>query len=106
MAHNIAYYLCHDVKPWEIDGLEIHHICNNKICCNPIHLALVTRLENISFRPKLFSKNDIDAIRKRIENGETLVKIAKDYKVSDSAIWKISHKISYPDGNWKGRNEI
>lgn len=34
------------------DGNVIHHLCNNKLCCNPSHLKQVTHSENISISRK------------------------------------------------------
>lgn len=28
-------------------GLEIDHLCKNRSCCNPVHLAAVTHIENV-----------------------------------------------------------
>lgn len=30
----------------DIDGLEVHHLCENKACINPWHLVPVTKLEH------------------------------------------------------------
>lgn len=43
VAHRIAYEGFVGPIP---DGLQIHHRCFNKICCNPGHLELVTLAEN------------------------------------------------------------
>jgi hypothetical protein len=43
-AHRFAY---EEVKGIIPDGLEIDHLCRNKICVNPNHLEVVTRTENI-----------------------------------------------------------
>lgn len=44
-AHRLAYslyYLC-DLSA----GLDVMHLCHTRICCNPLHLRLGTRKENI-----------------------------------------------------------
>lgn len=33
------------------DGLEIDHLCQVKLCCNPRHLEAVTHLENLDRKP-------------------------------------------------------
>lgn len=43
LAHRISYFLCRGDIPPE---LECDHLCNNKPCCNPWHLELVTKQIN------------------------------------------------------------
>lgn len=35
MAHRIVYHAHHGTIP---DGMEVHHMCRNRACCNPEHL--------------------------------------------------------------------
>ena len=42
-AHRVAYTLFKDSIPPKLD---IHHVCKNKLCVNPEHLALVTPNQN------------------------------------------------------------
>lgn len=42
-AHRIAYQLVKGEIP---DGLQIDHLCRNRLCCNPNHLEAVTSREN------------------------------------------------------------
>lgn len=44
MAHRMAYEFAVGPIP---DGLEIDHLCRNRICCNPSHLEPVTHQENV-----------------------------------------------------------
>lgn len=44
IAHRIIYEL---FRGTDISGLELDHICRNKICVNPDHLDPVTHLENV-----------------------------------------------------------
>jgi hypothetical protein len=43
-AHRLAYELFKGPIP---DGMEIDHLCKITICCNPDHLRLLTKEENI-----------------------------------------------------------
>lgn len=44
MAHVVAYEIHVGPVP---DGLELDHLCDNKICVNPAHLEPVTHSENL-----------------------------------------------------------
>lgn len=42
-AHRVAYELRNGPIP---SGLEAHHICSNRACCNPSHIKPITHREN------------------------------------------------------------
>ena len=42
-AHRLAYVLIKGPIP---DGLVVRHLCHNKLCCNPQHLATGTTAQN------------------------------------------------------------
>ena len=42
-AHRLSYYLSHGEIP---SGMEVDHICHNRICVKPSHLRLVTSKQN------------------------------------------------------------
>jgi hypothetical protein len=44
LAHRLAYEVLVAPIP---KGLELDHECNQTVCCNPDHLAVVTRTENV-----------------------------------------------------------
>jgi hypothetical protein len=43
-AHRFAYEVF--VGPVPV-GMEIDHLCRNRLCCNPLHLEAVTHSENV-----------------------------------------------------------
>lgn len=48
LAHRVAYVL----KQGEHEeGLELDHLCRNRLCCNPDHLDPVTHTENMRRSP-------------------------------------------------------
>lgn len=51
-AHIYAYRLLIGDVP---DGLQLDHLCRNKVCVNPYHLETVTNAENVrrGFRSEL-----------------------------------------------------
>ncbi len=44
MVHRVTYETFVGPIP---EGLEIDHLCRNRLCCNPVHLEAVTRKENV-----------------------------------------------------------
>lgn len=48
-THIIAYTHYHGYIP---NKMQVDHLCNNRLCCNPEHLELVTHQENQRRRAK------------------------------------------------------
>jgi hypothetical protein len=47
-AHRLAYESAHgEIGPWNFNN-EVMHLCGNARCCNPAHLKLGTRAENLA----------------------------------------------------------
>ncbi len=42
-VHRVMFSCIHGYVP---NGIDIDHICNNRLCCNPDHLEAVTHKEN------------------------------------------------------------
>lgn len=84
-------------------GICVLHTCDNKICCNPKHLFLGTRLDNVTDmwnkgrNAKVIGKkwgfslteDDVRNIRKQLAAGEIQIDIAERYKVSQVLISQI-----------------
>lgn len=43
-AHRYYYQLEHGPIP---PGMDLDHLCRNRLCCNPAHMEVVTRVENL-----------------------------------------------------------
>ncbi len=94
--------------------LSVLHKCGNKGCCNPNHLYAGTQKQNIAdtrrhgrYSPPPYKKgeniatsklkdSDVKQIKLRIKAGESLTKIATDYKVTVACISLIKK-----EKNWK-----
>lgn len=48
-AHRLAFEL---TKGPIKDGLEVQHLCNNPVCCNPNHLELGDQAKNMQYKAK------------------------------------------------------
>lgn len=84
------------------DGMVIRHLCNNRKCYNPRHLAQGTQLENYedgiragSNKRKL-KDGDVEAIRNSMESNR---KLAKRYGVSATTIFHIKHGNKWRNSN-------
>lgn len=103
-AHRIAYM--YHYRRFDLTKRDmIMHACENKRCCNPAHLCLMSASErhakmvdeglgNIergekNMMAKLSIKQAIE-IKKRIADGEKVISIADDYPVSKSEIRNIA----------------
>lgn len=49
-AHRFAYEFV--FGPLLIDALDVDHICQNKLCVNPLHLRAITHQDNCRLRRK------------------------------------------------------
>ena len=86
--------------------LYLRHLCSNKACINPEHMAEGTHQENLidvhaSDPARSFSAgtvlcmNDIPVIRKCIDAGERYVDIGLEFGVSASTISRIANRQSW-----------
>ena len=46
-THRYSYELANESIP---DGFDVHHTCHVRRCCNPAHLAALSRAENMRLR--------------------------------------------------------
>lgn len=101
-AHRVALMLhlgLNSISP----TLDVMHLCNNPPCCNPKHLKIGTRKENIrqsvsdgthasnSTHPRWNAKlkqGDLKVIRHLLARGMTQAAVARRYGVDQSTISK------------------
>lgn len=102
-AHRIAWQRMHGRDP---SDLLVLHSCDNPPCCNPRHLKLGTHADNQREKRERgrstrgeanpgggkLTTDDVHEIRRRLAAGETGKRIAADYGVSSTLVYKIHRR--------------
>lgn len=105
-AHKYAYELTHGPIP---SGKVVRHLkCDNRVCCNPAHLALGTKQDNSNDMVRAgrslggqrgtsakLTNVDVRAIRKALAVGATQAAQARLYGVHRSAVHRIAKGETY-----------
>ncbi len=104
-THRYAFFKAHGEIP---KGYLVCHSCDNPSCCNIDHLFLGTQKENVEDmvrkkRQLIGEKNPhskltehlVKHIKKRLADGDTQTKIAKDLNMNQTTISKIKLGISW-----------
>lgn len=94
-AHRLSWLLHNgDIEK----GLFVCHRCNNKLCVRPDHLYLGTHKQNMddlarAGHPK--RKLTYEAATAILNSTKTLIQLAKEFGVSQKAIWDIRKGLTY-----------
>ena len=103
-AHRIAWVLTHGKIT---EGMNICHKCDNRPCCNPLHLFEGTYKDNNADRKQkgrssdrkgknngrsVLTEEDVLKIRELHESGVRQCEIAKSYNVGFTSINDVIHK--------------
>lgn len=84
LAHRYQYEQSHGPIP---DGLQLDHLCRQRLCVNPEHLEPVTPLENMRRGlPMKLTPAQAWAIHERRLAGETCRALADEFGVSKETV--------------------
>ncbi len=92
LLHRFAYEAFFGPIP---EGQNVCHICDNPICCNPLHLFLGSDQDNASDsqrkgrKRKKLTPGDVREIRRQKKQGVPVTTIAHRFNISWGFVYKI-----------------
>jgi len=102
LAHRFFYQQVNGPIP---AGMDACHRCDNPACCNPDHIFIGTRTDNMrdavakgrvrrgeTSAQARFSESDVLDMRRRHCAGETTGEIGRRYDTSYKTVWAIVHR--------------
>ena len=96
LKHRVIWMAAHG-RPLMDTSLTIDHINGNKEDSRIENLQLLPMKENIQKSMRMFTRQQVQEIRKKRKEGATCIAIAKEYGASAEAIRKICSRYSYRD---------
>lgn len=100
-AHRVALRLTDGPPPG--GGMQARHLCGNRLCCNPAHLAWGTQSDNemdkvahglsnrgVRHGMAKLTAEQVREIRQRHAAGETQSQLAGAFDISQTTIWEIA----------------
>lgn len=102
-AHRVSWEIHNGPIP---AGLMVCHMCDNPPCVRPDHLFLGTPADNTADmvaknrqpRPRFrLAPADVEAIKLRLADGETLSNLSREYGVTTATISAIRRGVSHQD---------
>lgn len=100
-GHRLAHRWMYELKMGKMgEGLELDHLCKNKICINPDHLQPVSHQENIRRgRQRKFSEAQVWIMKKLAKRVFSNGRLAKIFDTSKVTIGRITsgkyYKLSF-----------
>jgi hypothetical protein len=91
LAHRVYFEKEHGPLP---SGTQLHHLCEQRLCVNPAHLAPLVQSEHRRRHNRL-SDADVLAIREHAAAGARVVDIAGAYEISATGVTRIIHGSTY-----------
>jgi hypothetical protein len=76
-------------------GMEIHHLCQTKLCVNATHMKIVTREDHNRITFSKLTDDDINTIRELCRNGNPQTEVAKLYNIDHNTVHNIVYKIRW-----------
>lgn len=99
-AHRVAYEAAHG----PLGELTVHHLCGQPDCVNPAHLQALSREDhNGGEGHGKLCRDDAEAIRARVADGETQKAIATEYGVSRALVSLIVRGQRWPSESRSSR---
>ena len=101
LIHRWVYAQAHCNSIDDIDGVVIRHTCDTPRCINTTHLLTGTQSQNMHDKKRpgrivnKLCREDVEAIRVRLDSGEIARTIAADFGVCRSMISNIKRGVAW-----------